>query len=188
MGLTGVSSDTWWQHILDGIHAPDTANNRSNLNAWAACEGGTATFNPFNTTLPWPRSTCYNSVCVRNYANFLDGVSATAATINQSNMSDIRHALQNNLDRNAFADAIDKDPWGTSGACVRTAPGGGTGGSKNPGTGGGPVPPPPGPPPREQAKDDWSPQIRRSASQFHHVASAHERYARAIIHLIHERL
>src|SRR6266568_7836075 len=146
MGLTGVSSDSWWKDICAAIHAPDTPNNRSNLNAWAACEGGTATFNPFNTTLPWPGATNYNSVGVKNYPNYQAGWSATASTINQSNMSHIRHALQNNLDRAAFANAIDADPWGTSGACIRTAGGGGTGGVPGPPGpihGGGPPSPPP---------------------------------------------
>lgn len=178
MGLSGVSSDSWWQAILSGLSAPDTANNRSNLNAWTACEGGTATFNPFNTTLPWPRSTCYNSVCVRNYANFQDGVSATIATLEQGNMSDIRHALQNDLDRAAFADAIGADPWGTSAACIRTASGGGTGGA----------PGPPGPikggappaPPVEKAANDWSGRIHRSALQITYTARAAERYGKLI--------
>lgn len=182
MGLSGISSDSWWANLLPAIHAPDTANNRSNLNAWQACEGGSAAFNPFNTTLWWPRSSCYNSVCVRNYASFQDGWSATAATINQSNMSDIRHALQRNLDRAAFADAIGRDPWGTSAACVRTASGGGSGGV--PGPGGrihGPGIPPA---PPEHARDDWSARIHRSALQFRGAGNALNRYQHAIGHLV----
>lgn len=175
MGLTGVSSDSWWQNILSGIKAPDTPNNRSNLSAWANCEGGTATFNPFNTTLPWPRSTCYNSVCVRNYANFQDGLSATISTIDQSNMTPIRQALQGNYNRDAFAAAIDASPWGTSGACIRTAPGGPTGGAPGPG---GPIKGGNyGPPPTEKAKDDWSGHIKRSASQIRHTGDAFHAHA-----------
>jgi hypothetical protein len=181
MGLTGVSSDSWWFHLTQAIKAPDTPNNRSNLNAWAACEGGSATYNPFNTTLAWPGSTCMNSVCVRNYPNFLAGVSATADTILQSNMSPILRALRGNWNRQAFAGAIGSAPWGTSGSCVATAGGGGTGGAPG-GTGpitGSPSPPPP----PEKARDDWSGHIKRSASQFNHCADVADRYAKAFRHL-----
>jgi hypothetical protein len=163
MSLSGVSSDSWWAAILSGIKAPDNATTRSNLNAWQACEGADATFNPFNTTLWWPRSSCYNSVCVRNYANFQDGVSATVSTILQSNMSPILAALRGSYNRDGFANAIDASPWGTSGACVRSAPGGPTGGA----------PGPPGPikgtstppPPKETPANDWSGHIFRVAAQ-----------------------
>lgn len=177
MGLTGVSSDSWWQNILEGIKAPDNGVNRSNLNAWQACEGGTATFNPFNTTLAWPGSTCYNSVCVRNYPNFQAGWAATVSTLLQSNMSGIVHALRNSWNRASFAGAVGSSPWGTSGSCIATAGGGGTGG----------VPGPPGPikgggyppAPKENPKDDWSGHILRTSSQFHHVGDVADRYARA---------
>ena len=178
MGLSGVSSDSWWANLLPAIHAPDTPNNRNNLNAWQSCEGADAAFNPFNTTLDWPGATLYNSAGVKNYPNFQAGWSATASTINQSNMSNIRYALQHNLNRASFATAIGEDPWGTSAACVRTASGGGSGGVNGPPGpigGGGQTPPPP----KERNTNDYSPRINRTAAQFHNVAhkmSIHARY------------
>lgn len=164
MGLSGVSSDRWWRDILGGLNAPDTANNRSNLSAWTNCEGGTARYNPFNTTLSWPGSTCYNSVCVRNYKDYQTGLLATLSTIKQSNMEPISHALRSNYNRDSFAAAIDAAPWGTSGACIRSAPGGPIGGGAPPtGPVHGPAIPPP---PKERRDDDWSGHIRRSAAQF----------------------
>lgn len=181
MGLTGVSSDRWWQDILSGIKAPDNKINRSNLNAWQACEGGSAEYNPFNTTLAWPGSSCYNSVCVRNYPSLLAGESATISTLLQSNMSAIVHALRNSYDRAAFADAVGNSPWGTSGACIRTAPGGGTKGG-NPGPGPGqPSPPPPAPKP--SSGDSWAPHIRRTAAQFGNTARTLQDHATGLRHL-----
>src|SRR5262252_3417400 len=128
MGLSGVSSASWWKAILAKINAPDTDNNKSNLSAWQACEGGSASFNPFNTTLPWPNATLYNSAGVRNYATFDDGVGATTSTMLQSNMAAIVTALRNNADRGTFANAVGSSPWGTSGDCIAHASGAPSGG------------------------------------------------------------
>jgi hypothetical protein len=52
--------------------------------AFVACmygESSQARFNPMDTTEPWAGSTMYNSVGVRNYATWGDGVSATVATL-----------------------------------------------------------------------------------------------------------
>ena len=48
---------------------------------WIRYEGTTAQYNPLATTLVMPNSTSFNSVGVRNYASFEDGVLATARTL-----------------------------------------------------------------------------------------------------------
>lgn len=157
MGLSGVPIGTWATAILAGVGAPDTANNRGNCAAWAACETSGSSYNPFNTTLFMPGSTCYNSVCVRNYVSFAQGVAATVSTIRQGNMAAIANALRNDVNRQAFGAAVGSAPWGTSGACIA--------GSPVPSPPGGHPPPgkPPGPRGPSSAQD-WSPQIRESGS------------------------
>lgn len=51
------------------------------LTAWARCEGGSARWNPLNTTYPIVGSTQYNEIGVRNYRWPIDGICATALTL-----------------------------------------------------------------------------------------------------------
>lgn len=54
------------------------------LTAWGKAEGGTAAFNPLNTTYTMPGATSYNDTGVRNYVNAVQGICATACTIAQN--------------------------------------------------------------------------------------------------------
>lgn len=58
------------------------------LTAWAAAEGGSATWNPLNTTYPtaWG-SHDYNGSHVKDYAQPIEGVCATALTLATSHQS-----------------------------------------------------------------------------------------------------
>ncbi len=49
--------------------------------AWQGAEGTAARFNPLATTQDWPGATCFNSVCVRNYQTYEDGIQATLKTL-----------------------------------------------------------------------------------------------------------
>lgn len=71
----------WRFRLLHAIHAKGRWQNRRLLDAWARAEGGTARWNPLNSTQPWPGATDYNSVHVRNYPSGAAGVAATAATL-----------------------------------------------------------------------------------------------------------
>jgi len=71
----------WRFRLLRAIHAKGVSENRRLLGAWARAEGGTARYNPLNTTEPWPGSTDYNSVHVKNYPTGAAGIAATAATL-----------------------------------------------------------------------------------------------------------
>ena len=64
------------------------------LDAWAQAEGGTATWNPLNSTQPFLGSTRYNSSDVQNYTKPLYGVCATAVTLANGNYNGILGALQ----------------------------------------------------------------------------------------------
>lgn len=71
----------WKFRLLRLVHAKGCAANRQVLAAWAQAEGGTARYNPLNTTQPWPGSTYYNAARVRNYPSAAAGLAATAATL-----------------------------------------------------------------------------------------------------------
>lgn len=51
------------------------------FNAWERAEGGTAKWNPLNTTEPMPGATDYNSAGVKNYGTPITGIAATAKTL-----------------------------------------------------------------------------------------------------------
>lgn len=72
--------------ILAGIGAPDTQANAQSVADWIAIEQGgkwppSASFNPMNTTLAEPGATSFNSVNVRNYTSWQQGIAATDQTL-----------------------------------------------------------------------------------------------------------
>lgn len=67
--------------LLARIGAPTTDANVSFMLAWMAKEGTRAANNPLATTLNYGSNTTFNSVGVRNFADFATGVEATARTI-----------------------------------------------------------------------------------------------------------
>lgn len=71
----------WKFRLLRAVKGQGARENRRFLDAWAQAEGGTARFNPLNTTEDWPGATVYNSVGVKNYPSGGAGVAATAATL-----------------------------------------------------------------------------------------------------------
>lgn len=106
----------WRFRLLRAIHARGTDQNRRLLGAWARAEGGTAAFNPLNTTQPWPGATPYNSVGVRNYPSAPAGIAATAATLVNGHYSGIvddlragRYTAEQIVERHP----AEFDTWGT---------------------------------------------------------------------------
>lgn len=71
----------WEAAVLTKVGAPVTPINVRFLDAWQREEGGDATNNPLNTTLPEPGAGNYNSVGVKNYPSATVGAAATAATL-----------------------------------------------------------------------------------------------------------
>lgn len=75
----------YWKERLIAVLGGRTAFSRDErhrfLNAWARAEGGTAKWNPLNSTLKVGSSTPYNSVGVQNYVRATEGVCATALTL-----------------------------------------------------------------------------------------------------------
>jgi len=69
----------------------------TSLAEWQRREGGTAAFNPLNTTQRAPGATNYNSVGVRNYRSQQQGLNATVETLRNGRYTDILRALTRNL-------------------------------------------------------------------------------------------
>jgi len=110
-----------WQHrLLEAMGLPPTAARISFLTAWAMCEGGTAKWNPLNTTLKLPGSTKYNDAGVQHYADDLQGVAATLLTIRLPYYRDIRRALLTQQTASAIARSSTRglQTWGTGSKCI----------------------------------------------------------------------
>lgn len=114
----GVSRATYAQAILRGIGAPVNFNNVTAMLAWMQAEGGSARYNPLNTTQPAPGAAAYNSVGVRNYTSYQQGLSATLQTLRNGNYGGILAALRAGSSPYNLAAAISHSPWGTSGSLV----------------------------------------------------------------------
>ena len=86
----------WEQQLLRALGVPVTKTNVSSLAEWQRREGGTAAFNPLNTTQPAPGAGNYNSVGVRNYRSLQQGLNATVRTLRNGRYDDILQALGSN--------------------------------------------------------------------------------------------
>lgn len=103
------------KQVTRGLGAKITLHTRR---AWAAqmqAEGGGAKANPFNTTLPMPGATNYNSVGVKNYVSAKQGVTATIRTLKENGhgYEKIRKLLHENAPATEIVKAIGDSDWGT---------------------------------------------------------------------------
>jgi hypothetical protein len=107
----------WETQVLQGIGAPVTQQNIQNLDLWQRAEGGSTnnpdSYNPFNTTLGTYGGSSTNSVGVKAFSSWGQGLDATIATIEQSNMAGIDNALKANSPTPQFEAAVNSSPWGT---------------------------------------------------------------------------
>ena len=111
----------WRFRLLRAVHAKGASANRQLLGAWAKAEGGTARYNPLNTTEPWPGATDYNSAGVRNYPTGAAGIAATAATLVNGHYPGIVHDLR--AGGFTAAQMVERngpqfDTWGTGAANI----------------------------------------------------------------------
>lgn len=97
-GQGGVTPPSFAKSLLDAIGAPLTAANIKSIVDWEAMEGGnwhnTAYYNPLNTTMNEPGASSMNSVGVKAYSSWQEGLQATVATLEGSGYSDIIAALK----------------------------------------------------------------------------------------------
>lgn len=113
-GVKAGKYQGFYEQVLVGIKAPVTDSHIITLAAWHQAEGGSATWNPFNTTQPAKGATQYNSVGVKNYPSEQVGIRATIETLSNGNYPKIVDALRaKSVDIHAVADAVDGSVWGT---------------------------------------------------------------------------
>lgn len=113
-----VTRAEWVEAFLADQRCPDTHENLVAVLTWIRSEWGgwapvRATWNPLNTTLSSPPQTDYNSVGVKNYATFEQGLSACSRTLSLPYYPAIRAALQAGTDAGRTIDAIHASPWGS---------------------------------------------------------------------------
>lgn len=113
--VTGGGDDPFYQAVLRGLGAPWNSATQRFLYAWRQAEGGSARYNPFNTTQRMPGSVAYNSVGVQSYPDAATGVSATVKTILNGRYTPLVSALRSGTSVSAMADALAASPWGTGG-------------------------------------------------------------------------
>lgn len=84
----------FYKAVLEGLGAPASVNNLTFFQAWRQAEGGKAIYNPLNTTYRLGDNPPYNSVGVRNYETFDQGVQATVRTLKLSYYKGIVQGLK----------------------------------------------------------------------------------------------
>lgn len=116
-----MTFDRWAERVLAGMGLPVNAETIAFMHAWARCEGGTARFNPLNTTLSLPAATNYNTAGVKHYSDATMGVAATMLTLRLGYYSGIRIALSKpglTALEIAKRSATGIHIWGTNPSCV----------------------------------------------------------------------
>jgi len=108
---------TWAKALLLAMRLPVTADNVAAITAWEMAEGGhwynTAYYNPLNTTQDMPGATIFNSVGVKAYTSWKQGLEATVKTLKNGYYGSIIDALKRGNDAEAVARAVGSSPWGT---------------------------------------------------------------------------
>jgi len=89
----------WRLRLLDVLDCPRSDENLRFLQAWAQAEGVTGSSlsqrNPLNTTYPLPwGSSDFNDSHVKNYSTPLEGIAATALTLDQATFAPIVNSLK----------------------------------------------------------------------------------------------
>jgi hypothetical protein len=110
----GVDPVGWARDFLTKIGMPITSENVRAMTAWEQAEGTSAQFNPLATCQGgYAGETNFNSVGVKNYASYQDGINANASGIQNGRYGNILSALKAGNNAMAVAQAIANSPWGT---------------------------------------------------------------------------
>ena len=124
MSLSKGTGDkqTWASQLLTALGAPVNDSNVTALTTWQSREGGhwnnSASFNPLNTTLDMGNSQSMNSVGVKKYNSWDEGVQATVKTLT-GNSADARGysaivgALKSGAPTETILSAISNSAWVT---------------------------------------------------------------------------
>jgi hypothetical protein len=120
LNRAGVDSVGWARDFLSKLGMPITSENVKAVSAWEQAEGTKASFNPLATTQSgFSGETRFNSVGVKNYATYQDGIDANVHALTNGRYPNILAALQAGNDATAVAQAIKDSPWGTGAGVLR---------------------------------------------------------------------
>jgi hypothetical protein len=122
----GVDPNKWAHDFLTALGKPTTAQNVRAIVAWQQAEsgGGGGAFNPLNTTQGgFTGETNLNSVGVKNYQSYQDGIDANVKVINNGYYGPILAALDQGNNAMAVAQAVTQTPWGTGAGVERVLSG-----------------------------------------------------------------
>lgn len=118
--VAAATASGWEADVLAGIgNTQPTAATIAYLSAWHRAEGGSASFNPLNTTQEAAGATCYNDNngnCVKNYPDYQTGIQATIATLMNGRYPNTLAGLQSNQ---PIVDDGELGTWGTGGGALR---------------------------------------------------------------------
>lgn len=117
----GYTKATWAAALLSMLRITPTNNNMQALVGWMNAEGGNwsnnARYNPLNTTQGLPGASSVNSVGVKSYGSWAQGLVATAQTMTNGHYGPILSSLQSGTPADIAA-AIGSSPWGTGATLV----------------------------------------------------------------------
>lgn len=120
-----MTREQYAKEFLRQVGAPDKRRNRVALVAWMQAEGGSAKWNPLNTTQEAPGATVYNYAGVKNYPSASVGIRAASETLNYGarnrirGYGRIRHRLRKNRGSLGTLLAVERSDWGTGGLAVK---------------------------------------------------------------------
>ena len=123
-----MTREQWATRFLRGVEAPVTKRNLLVIVSWIQAEGGTAKWNPLNTTHDAPGAWDYNWVGVKNYPTFEVGLGATVETLNYGadrnlhGYRPIRYRLRNNMGSIRTLRKVERSDWGTGGLALLCLP------------------------------------------------------------------
>ena len=113
---------TWATQLLTAMGAPVSDTNINALTTWQSREGGhwnnSANYNPLNTTLDMGNSESMNSVGVKRYKSWEEGIQATIKTLTGGSAdargyTAIVNALKSGADTATILKAVSNSAWVT---------------------------------------------------------------------------
>lgn len=117
--------EQWAHDFLTRLGMPVTSENVRAVVAWEKAEGTRAQYNPLATTQGMPGATRFNSVGVKNYLSYDDGIAANIKAITNGRYENVLAALRAGNSAEAVAQAIAASPWGTGQGVMRVLQSGG---------------------------------------------------------------
>jgi hypothetical protein len=111
--------EQWAHDFLTRLGMPVTSENVRLMVAWQQAEGTRAQYNPLATTQSMPGATSFNSVGVKNFASYDDGITANIKAITNGRYENILASLRRGDSAETTAQAIAASPWGSGELVLR---------------------------------------------------------------------